>query len=165
MINKKSFINESKLNQLIHLEGSHIVNIEEDYFQYCNGYFLVNCTYDLDSVIQKLFKVGAISNYRNWKPTKTHDFQELVKCECEIEATLTPYLKMCGNKNLANIFKIGNNFVSYNKNYIDMFKNVKYKASNDSKIPNLRIYGDGKFIGLLMPIRDEHDLLVDIIGS
>lgn len=165
MIKRESFINESKLAKLIQGAGNHIVSLKEDYFEYCDGYIIINCTYDLDLVIQKLFKIGAIKNYKNWTPLKSFESKDIVACKNEIQATQTQYLKDLGSRGVANIFKIGNKFFSYNKNYIDMFKNVEYRAADDGILPNLRVYGDGKFIGLILPIRDQHDLLAEIIGS
>lgn len=164
MIKREMFINESKLSKLIQGAGNHIVNLKEDYFEYCDGYLIINCTYELDLVIQKLFKIGAIKNYKNWTPLKSCDFKEIVACENEIIATQTPYLKV-GNSGVATIFKIGNTFVSYKKEYVDIFKNVEYKASNDGVLPNLRVYSNGEFIGLIMPMRDQHDLLAEITGN
>lgn len=164
MINKKMFINESKLGQEIQGSYNHIVNLKEDYFEYCNGMFLVNCTYDLDLVIQKLFKAGAISNYKDWKSIKNHDFKDLIECKTEVSATLTPYLKYDHGQNLMNVFKVGDNFVSYSKKFVDIFKNVEYKGSDSGKVPMLRVYGDGNLIGVMIPVRDEHDLLIDIMA-
>ncbi|MBX4259793.1 hypothetical protein KTC96_25030 (plasmid) [Clostridium estertheticum] len=164
MISKTIFINERKLAKLITGDSNHIVNLKEDIFEYCNGFILVNCTYDLDLVIQKLFKAGAIANYKNWTPQKTSDLTKTTICEDEIEAIPTSYLKMKGNK-LCNIFKIGDKYISYKKEFVDIFQNVSYKASSIEEIPTLRAYGDDKFIGLLMPIRDEHMMLAEIIGN
>lgn len=164
MIKTEIFINESKLGKLIQSDDNHIVNLKEDSFVYCNGYIIVNLTYDVDLVIQKLFKVGAISNYKNWTPKKTHDLKEIIQCNTEIEVTKTPYLKMVGSK-IASIFKVGDKFVSYNKDYVEIFKNVQYKVSDEGLLPNLRVYANGEFIGLIMPMRDQHDLLAEIIGS
>lgn len=163
MIIKIMFINESKLAKLITGDSNHIVNLKEDSFEYCNGYMLVECTYSLDLVIQKLFKIGAITNYKNWTPQKTSDLTKTIICKDEIEAMPTVYLKMKGNK-LCNIFKIGDKYISYKKEFVDVFQNVSYKASSLEEIPTLRVYGDDKFIGLLMPIRDEHTMLAEIIG-
>jgi len=161
MINKENFINESKLAKIIQSSCSHIVNIKDESFQYCNGLIIVNCTYDLDLVIQKLFKVGAISNYKNWLSNKTHDFKAMTECEKEVPADLTGYLKMNGNK-LSYVFKIGNRFISYKKDFIDLFENVEFKAADGMELPNLRVYGDGNLIGIICPIRESHDLLAEI---
>jgi len=165
MIKRETFINEGKLAKFIQGDGNHIINLQEEYFEYCNGYFLINCNYDLDLIIQKLFKIGAISNYKNWTPKKTRDFNDITHCEKEIEAIKTPYLKLGSSGLIVNIFKIGDKFVSYRKDYIDIFKNVEYKVADDGVLPNLRAYGNGEFIGLILPTRDQHDLLIEIIGS
>lgn len=165
MIKRKTFINESKLAKLIQGDGNHIINLKDESFEYCNGYLIADCTYDLDLVIQKLFKIGAISDYKNWTPRKSREFNDVTQCENEIEATQTPYLKKSSQGHLAQVFKIGKTFVSYRKDYIDIFENVEYKASDEGLLPNLRVYGNGKFIGLILPIRDQHDLLAEIIGS
>ena len=166
MIKRESFINESKLGKFIQGSGHHIVNLKEEDFQYSNGYFLINCAYDLDFVISKLFKIGAISNYKNWTPLKTMDFKMITECEKEIEAIQTPYLKEHRNSNqLSSVFKIGEKFVSYRKDYIDIFKNVQFKAPDDGLLPNLRVYGGDNLIGVILPIREQHDLLTEIIGS
>lgn len=163
MIKIESFINENKLGKQIIGEGNHIVNLEENYFQYCNGFVIVNCTYNLDLVIQKLFKIGAISNYKNWKVKKTFDFTDILSCKKEVEATQTLYLKK-SNNSLVSIFKIGNKFFSYKKEFVDIFKNATFKA-DDSLLPNLRVYGNGEFIGLILPIRDNNEILEEIIGN
>lgn len=167
MIKRDAFINESKLGKLIQgLADNHIVNIKDDHFEYCDGHILIICTYDLDLIIQKLFKIGAIKNYKNWTPLKSHDLKDIIECKSEIEAIKTPYLKnLSQSGQIANIFKIGNKFVSYKKEYIDIFKNVEYKVSDEGILPSLRIYGNGEFIGLIMPVRDQHDLLAEIIGN
>ncbi|APC41556.1 hypothetical protein [Clostridium estertheticum] len=162
MINHKEFINESKLSKLMQVDERNIVNLNDDGFEYCNGYLIVECTYDLDIVIQKLFKIGAITNYRNWTPTLSTELGFVTKCENELEAIKTPYLKDVRSKGIVNIFKIGDKFVSYQKEYVDIFKNVQYRASNDGILPNLRIYVNEEFIGVIMPLRDEHDLLSEI---
>lgn len=163
MIKIESFINENKLGKQIIGEGNHIVNLEENYFQYCNGFVIVNCTYNLDLVIQKLFKIGAISNYKNWKAKRAFDFTKILSCKKEVEAIQTLYLKK-SNNNLVSIFKIGNKFFSYKKQFVDIFKNVTFKA-DDSLLPNLRVYGNGEFIGLILPIRDNNEILEEIIGN
>ena len=161
MINKENFINESKLAKLIQGSCNHIVNIKDDSFQYCNGMFIVNCTYDLDLVIQKLFKVGAISNYKSWTPLRSNDFKSVTECEKEVTAILTKYLKI-NTFGLSNIFKIGDKFISYSKIYVDIFKNVEYKAADGMELPTLRVYGDGNLIGVIMPMRENLDLLAEI---
>lgn len=165
MIRYESFINENKLAKLIQGNEKNLINLKDDSFEYCNGFFMVNCTYNLDLIIQKLFKIGAITNYRNWTPKQSFDLTKIIECKNEIEAVKTPYLKDLGSKGIANVFKIGDKFVSYKKEYVDMFKNVQYKVSDEGLLPNLKIYGNGEFIGLLMPVRDQHDLLAEIIGS
>ena len=163
---KQSFINENKLAKLISNSGRHIVNLKDDSFQYCNGYILANCTYDLDIVIQKLFRSGAITNYKKWEPKESKELKEAIECEGEIEAVLTPYLKSLPySRNVSNIFKAGDKFISYNKEYVDLFKDVQYKVSNNSFTPNLRVYGNGKLIGVIMPVREEHGLLYEIVGD
>lgn len=168
MINKKIFINESKLSKLINLGSNNIVNLKDDYFEYCNGYFLVNCTYNLDLVIQKLFKTGAIKNYKNWEPERSFNLDDVINCEKETGAIKTEYLKMhkFNNGDLTYVFKIGNRYLSYNKDYCDIFQNVEYRANdNGSEFPYLRIYGDGKLIGVILPIREEHNLLTEIMAG
>jgi|GEM_PF-5505997 len=168
MIKNKTFINESRLGRLIqaNLTGTNIVNLKDDCFEYCNGHLFVTCSYNLDLVIQKLFKTGAISNYKNWTPERSNDFKGTFDCKSEIEATQTPYLKkLKSTGELANIFQIGNKFVSYQKRYIDIFENVQYKVSDEGALPSLRVYADEKLIGFIAAVRDQYDLLTEIIGS
>ncbi|GCD13169.1 hypothetical protein [Clostridium tagluense] len=164
MIKKQIYINESNLAKIIQSSGSHVINLKEESFEYSNGSFIARCTYDLDLVIQKLFKAGAIANYKNWTPARTFDFKDITECEEELEAIKTSYSKASGNLTCI-IFKINDKYVGFDKRYLDIFKNVEYKAAdNSSQIPNLRIYGNGELVGILMAVKQDTSLLSEIIG-
>ncbi|MBZ9635622.1 hypothetical protein [Clostridium sp. FP1] len=165
MIKKQTYINESNLAKIIQSNSNHVINLKEESFEYSNGMFIARCTYDLDLVIQKLFKAGAIANYKNWTPARTFDFKDITECEEELEATKTAYLKVNADF-IYNIFKINGAYVTFDKKYLDIFKNVEYKASNNSsEIPNLRIYGNGELVGILMAVKQDNGLLSEIIGG
>lgn len=162
MIRKPSYINEAKLCKFIGGDRD-IVNLKEDYFEFCNGFIIVNCTYEMDQVIQKLFRIGAISNYKEWKPRKEFDLSSALECKTEVDATRTGYLKQA-NDRLFYVFKIKDKYITFDKNYVDIFENVTYKAEGDeSEYPKLRIYRGDKLVGSLMPVRDDLSLFDEII--
>jgi hypothetical protein len=141
------------------LHGRNVVNVFEDKFQYCNGMFLVNLSYGHHDVISKLFKVKAIESYREFNSKETHNFSKLIEVEKEIEAEETKFLKDVGVNYLARVFKIGDKYCLYNKKYLEIFKDVTYRANPDDAIPTLRVYYGKEFVGLLLPIKEHNQVI------
>jgi hypothetical protein len=159
MIRKLSNINERKLTKIIDGDLS-IVNIKKDGFQYSNGCIVANCTYENDIVIQKLFSVGAIKDYRNWTPKKTMDLSKLLKIDKEIEAEKTRYLYKLPSGETANIFKADGAYHYIQKQYVDVFKDVNYSIGSNklTELPFLVIRGCGKeLVGVILPVRVEKE--------
>jgi hypothetical protein len=152
-------IDEKALCSLIKTSSRHIVNILEDKFQYCNGYVFVVCSYENHEVIQRLFKVGALNNYRNITSSCTHDFSDITKCSDETEAIRTSFLKAFKDKfrekYTACVFKINGNYYLFDEKFVNVFKNVQFKSSSSDKhtIPLLRAYDGDNLVGVIMPIR------------
>jgi hypothetical protein len=159
-------INEKKLSALIKRDSTRIVNLFDDYFEYCNGYILAVCNYDNHKIIQTLFNVGALENYRNLTAITTRDLTDIKKTDIEFEAERTQYIKDFGSYQ-ARVFKIQGKHYIYNTSNLDVFKWVTYKASMDksSSIPVLRIYENEKLVGLVLPIRDRYADTDDVISK
>lgn len=165
---KEQYIDERKLAKIMNSSRVNVVNIGEDNLQYCNGYMLVNFNYEYDLAIQNLFKIGALKNYKNWQSNKTQDLSSIIECEKEIETEKTGYLYSynCGS-DIANIFKIEGKYFYYDKKYVDIFKDVTFKAAfaSSGSIPILKAYSKDKFIGLVLAVRTFDDTLLDIINN
>lgn len=168
MIKKSSNIDERKLVKVIK-EGYSYVNIQDNGFQYSEGHIVVNCTYENDLVIQKLFSIGAIKDYRNWTPTKSYDFSKILKIDKEIKAEKTKYLYQMPSGELT-IFKTDDGKYHYvQKQYVDIFKDVDYSATSDNTEFPLLIARNYKkeLIGVILPVRiaKEEDNILKIINA
>jgi hypothetical protein len=147
-------INQKALCKLISKGYKSIVNPKADNFEYCNGYMVVMCDYDQHEVIHKLFKMGIVSNYKKWEPVDGTDLSGFLTAIEEVPAEKTSYLKVIGDK-VAVVFKIGERYFFYNKNIIDVWENVIFKADNvDKYSAMLRIYEKDKLVGIALNMRD-----------
>ena len=170
MIKQSISIDERKLVNIMEREGMNVVNIGEDSFQYCNGYMVAICDYDMDIVIQKLFNIGALTNYKNWTPKRTQDLTTAIDLSKEVDAEKTEFLHSyyCGAR-MAYVFKIGDKYFYYDKRYVDVFKDATFKGvfDEDGDIPALKIYNQNKFIGLILAVisPESTKTLLSILGK
>ncbi len=152
-------INEKKLSKLITKNDRNILRVFDEDFYYCNGYIMALCDYSHYDIIGKLIKVGAIANIRDFTPKESIDLQPIIGPDDEeYAAEITGFYVKYFTNELYRIFKINGKLYSYNQKYLDVFEDVEYRATIDknTKYPKLKIYSkDKKFIGLIMPIRDE----------
>lgn len=150
------YINQKKLAQLIKTNSRNIVNLKDDNFEYCDGHILAICDYEQHEVIQKLFKVGALSNYRNLTPKETFDTSSIINCKHgEVEAVRTGFLKENNFYGLLVMFKANGKYIPVQKKFVDIFENVTYKAENveNIEVHPIRVYRDEEFVGLMLPVR------------
>ena len=156
-----SCINEKKVCKLITNSRTDVVNLFDDYIQWSNGYAFINFNYDHCTIISKLFKKGVLKNYKNITSSKNFDFEKLLEYgkENEAEATQTPFMVTIGPHTYC-IFKINGKYYFYDKELVDVFQHVEYKATsniNNQNLYDLRVYNDNNLVGFILPARDNHE--------
>lgn len=159
------YINQKKLCSFIKAGGRNIVNIFEDKLQYCNGYILVKLSYNHHEIISKLFKVEAIDGYRSFKSKETVDLSDVLSADSEVEVVETKFIKEMGINYLGRVFKVNEKYCIYNQKYIDIFKNVTFRANPNEEVPTLRVYYNENLVGLILPIRDRDGCTSEILGT
>jgi len=145
-------INQSALCKLITVDGRNTVNLKDNGFLYCNGFIMAECDYNMDKVISKLFRVRALKAGKEFKPEQTADLSKMLEATGEIPALKTDYMRQSGDIT-GCVFKIGDNYYTYNKIFIDVFEDVTYTAVIDGEKATLRAHWGGKLIGIVLNMR------------
>jgi hypothetical protein len=154
-------INQTALCKLIIADGRNIVNLKDNGFQYCNGFMMAECNYDMDRVLSKLFKAGALKAGKELKPTQTTDLSKIIETPNEVPAFITEYMRVSGDI-VGYVFKVGNEYYTYNKTLIDVFEGVTYVAAIDGERAILKAYQGTKFVGLALNMRIKADVKMEI---
>lgn len=147
-------INETALCKLISESNVYnIVNLGESGFQYCNGFMVVECSYEHKKVMAKLLSVGAIGG-KELAPRQTRDLTELLNVKNEVDAVKTDYIRLVGDGRMAQLFKITTDYYAYDKTLVNVFENVAYRAYRiDKSRVALRAYEGDKFVGAVSNMR------------
>ena len=154
-------INQSALCKLIKANGRDIVNLNNNGFQYCNGYMMAECDYEMERVISKLLKVRALSAGKELKPTRTQDLSKIIETTNEVLVLRTEYMRVSGDK-VGYVFKVNGEFYTYSKDLVDVFEGVTYTAVVDGEKVILKVYQGTKFEGLILNMRIKADVKMEM---
>jgi hypothetical protein len=155
-------INQTALCKLITTGGRNIVNLKDNGFQYCNGYMIAECNYDMDRVLSKLLKVGTLKAGKELKASQTTDLSKIIETPNEAPAFKTDYVRTVGNI-AGYVFRVGSEYYTYNKTTIDVFEGVTYTAAvADGERAILKAYQGTKFVGLALNMRIKADVKMEI---
>jgi hypothetical protein len=149
---------EKNLVSLIRRSYKRIVNVFDDYLQYCDGCMIVNLDYENFKAIQELFNTKALTDLRKFIPSETYDLKSVIKTDGEVIACATNFIQedvYAGDA--GRIFKIENNYYLFKKKYVDVFKDVDYRAvPYSNNLYMLNVYFMDNLIGVIMPLRDTY---------
>jgi hypothetical protein len=154
-------INQVALCKLITTNSRDIVNLKERGFQYCNGYIVAECDYVMDKVVSKLIKVGALRVGKELKPNRELDLTKILEPTEEMPAFKTDYLRQTERTTVC-VFKVGEKYYLYNKNYVDVFENVTYTATLDGEKAILRVYQGTELQGMILNMRIKQDVKTEM---
>lgn len=149
---------ENKIIKLINSTYKNIVNLVDDGFWYCNGFMAVKCNFYQHRIIAKLFELGAIEDYKQWKPRESIDLSIYTTIDKNKlnQALNTGYLKKLEYKKFNSVvFKsvIDNQFWFFDERFVEIFSGSEFYFLEDNGHV-LYAFEDGELIGVILGIRD-----------
>jgi hypothetical protein len=148
-------INEKALCKLITKDLKIMLQIFPDYFILTNGYMAAKCNYSHHEVIGKLFKLGHLSDYKDFKPVNTRDFSDVFNNNEAVTAKDTKLFMVMEGKGTVKLFQSGESLHAYNTEYLNVFtEGFEAKLEQSSRgYPIMQIWNQGEQIGVVMPVR------------